>query len=165
LSDSFSIKRASETDIGAIKRIEEECDLSPWPESDYREEIKKTGNLFFIAGNKNEIAGFILARLITNNNKHVENSEFYEIEIYNLGVRKEFRGLNLGTRLLQELSGRMGLECSGNIYLEVRKKNMGAIIFYKKCGFEIIGERRAFYINPPDDAVLMQRSYRGGRFL
>ena len=41
------------------------------------------------------------------------------------------------------------------ITLEVRKSNTVAIKLYEKMGFELVGERKAFYENPKEDAILM----------
>jgi ribosomal-protein-alanine N-acetyltransferase len=40
--------------------------------------------------------------------------------------------------------------------LEVRASNAAAIRLYARAGFLEIGHRRAYYISPEDDAVLMQ---------
>jgi ribosomal-protein-alanine N-acetyltransferase len=41
------------------------------------------------------------------------------------------------------------------MYLEVRKSNNGAISFYNKYGFDILYERKGYYRNPPEDALVM----------
>ena len=39
--------------------------------------------------------------------------------------------------------------------LEVRKSNAPARALYERFGFETLGERKSYYINPREDAVIM----------
>ena len=42
--------------------------------------------------------------------------------------------------------------------LEVRQSNQHAIEFYKRNGFRIISERKNYYLNPSENAWVMERS-------
>ncbi len=41
--------------------------------------------------------------------------------------------------------------------LEVRVSNIGAIALYKKFGFEAVGERKKYYQNPEENALILWR--------
>lgn len=41
--------------------------------------------------------------------------------------------------------------------LEVRVSNLGAIALYKKFGFEAVGERKRYYQNPEENALILWR--------
>ena len=41
------------------------------------------------------------------------------------------------------------------ISLEVRKSNSAAVSLYEKLGYEKVGERKKFYTDPQEDAVIM----------
>ena len=41
------------------------------------------------------------------------------------------------------------------MYLDVRKSNDAAINFYRGYGFDVLYERRGYYRNPPEDALVM----------
>ena len=43
------------------------------------------------------------------------------------------------------------------VSLEVRSANWPAILLYQKAGMQIVGTRKQFYINPSDDALIMQK--------
>ena len=47
-----------------------------------------------------------------------------------------------------------------SFYLEVRKSNENAISLYQKNGFKICGERKNFYKNPTENALLMCLIYK-----
>jgi ribosomal protein S18 acetylase RimI-like enzyme len=42
--------------------------------------------------------------------------------------------------------------------LEVRQSNHRAIEFYKRNGFHIISERKNYYLNPNENAWVMERT-------
>lgn len=150
------IKRALERDIENVKNLEKDSGLSVWSEKEYVSELSRSDSLFFVAEEKNEFCGFIVARLImfqiiTNPNFQDEN----EIEIYNLAVKRGFRRKGIGSMLLDKII-RTGEENNvGRIRLEVRKSNKNAIIFYENNFFLQDGERKNFYSDPTENAVLM----------
>ncbi len=77
-----------------------------------------------------------------------------------LGVKKEFRGLGVGGKLISlsiEVAKRKGLE---NMFLEVVEGNR-AINLYKRKGFEVVGRLRNYYLGRDGkrrDLLLMQLS-------
>ena len=44
-----------------------------------------------------------------------------------------------------------------SLTLEVRASNEPAIKLYTKLGFEIIGRRPRYYVNPQEDALIMRK--------
>ena len=46
--------------------------------------------------------------------------------------------------------------------LEVRKSNSAAQGLYSKFGFEIIGERKRYYSDNREDALIMTKSFNNG---
>ena len=148
------IKKAESFHIDYIKKIEVECGLSPWNRDDYLKETERSDSLFFIFEQNFEVIGFILARLIMLQSQLPHDNE---AEIYNIAVGDNFRKSRIGSELLTRVIKSAAEKNVSRIYLEVRKSNTAAIKFYQKNAFEIIGERRNFYSNPPEDAVLMCR--------
>jgi len=155
--EGISIKEAEPADIEIVKAIEVECGLSSWTLKDYQLETSRPDSLFFIANVNAEPAGFILARLIMTSNKIPSENG---IEIYNIAVKKSFRQKKAGSSLLGKLVEKAKENSVSKMYLEVRKSNVEALSLYQKNGFEIIGERRNFYTNPSEDALLMRRILR-----
>ena len=77
--------------------------------------------------------------------------EFY---VSNLAVREECRGLGVGTMLmgrLIEIAGELG--CAF-ITLEVRVSNKKARSLYESLGFHALGERKDYYEDPRENAVI-----------
>lgn len=78
-----------------------------------------------------------------------------ECEILNFAVEKENRGKGIGEKLIREfLNSEFTRGC--RIFLDVRKSNLPAIALYEKIGFKRITERKNFYQNPSEDAIIME---------
>lgn len=151
----IQIEPARKADIKFVKEIEIECGLSSWTEVDYLNELSRTDSIFFIAKDNSKIVGFILARLITMINA-LSDAES-EFEIYNIAIINKYRSKSIGTTLLDKITETGKEKETLKIHLEVRKSRLGVQNFYKKNSFVITGERRNFYTNPREDAVLMCR--------
>ena len=68
---------------------------------------------------------------------------------------ENFRRLGAGEALLNELKLKCLEKGLAFITLEVRAGNHPAINLYKKLGYEEVGRRKNYYVNPSEDAVLM----------
>ena len=101
--------------------------------------------------------GFIIARFIFSSvgeNLSMEYSEA-EADILNIGVRKKFRKQGIGKLLLNSVFNKARDLQVESIWLEARKSNLNAIKFYAANGFEKTQERKNFYTNPTENAVIM----------
>lgn len=72
-----------------------------------------------------------------------------EFEILNLAVAKEHRRRGLASALLAAAMR------PGRWFLEVRQSNRAARGFYGAAGFREAGIRRAYYIGPTEDAIVL----------
>ncbi|KAF5819285.1 putative transferase transcription regulator GNAT family [Helianthus annuus] len=88
----------------------------------------------------------------------LEKKEDGAIRVYimTLGVLAPYRGLGIGTKLLNHVIDLSSKENIGEIYLHVQTNNEDAINFYKKFGFEITETIKNYYvrITPPDCYVV-----------
>ena len=78
-----------------------------------------------------------------------------EAEIYNVAVREDSRGRDIGKLLLTKLIEKGKIDNRKRFLLEVRQGNKAAISLYKKLGFKEDGIRPNFYDEPKEDALLM----------
>ncbi|GAB4854140.1 hypothetical protein Ancab_022724 [Ancistrocladus abbreviatus] len=78
------------------------------------------------------------------------------VYIMTLGVLAPYRGLGIGTRLLNHVLDLASKQNMSEIYLHVQTNNEDAINFYKKFGFEITDTIQNYYTNitPPDCYVV-----------
>lgn len=153
MGSSANISAASITDISSILDISKECGLSPWTESNYIDELKRSDSVILIAwGKASEPVGFVVGRLILSD----EIDDSSEAEVYNIGVRNAHRKRGIGASLLRRFLGVCSKNRVENVFLDVRASNATAISFYGNCRFEKIAVRKHFYRDPVEDAIIMR---------
>ncbi len=131
------IRPANENDVPEITAIQETApESSQWQAQDYL-----TFDCF-VAMADNCIAAFLVSRAVADK----------EHEILNIAVHPDFRRMHIATELLRaELS-----RCPGVHFLEVRESNAAARRLYEGLGFQAVGERPAYYDNPPETGIVMR---------
>jgi len=78
-----------------------------------------------------------------------------EFEILSIATHPRHQRKGLARALIHEF-------CSakkGNIFLEVRESNLGAIAFYEALGFRRTGLRHSYYADNSDGAVVMKLEF------
>lgn len=145
LMPKISILPLEKENIPEIAKLERLYFSQPWSEKAFLDAITG-GNSYFVAAKtpENLIAGY--------GGMYFAAGEGY---IYNIAVKKEFRGQKIGQAIIQKLidySLEKNLEF---LSLEVRESNIPAINLYKKMNFKIMGKRRDFYSLPKEDAFIM----------
>ena len=140
----MEIRRARPDDATRIAEMEEEYFSDPWQKKDIFSYICSEDGMCFTALENNEPIAYVIGRIIAP-----------EGEIYRIAVDEKYRRRGVGYRLLSfalKTERGRGLEST---FLEVRKKNLAARRLYLAYGFREIGERKKYYKNPEDDAILM----------
>lgn len=112
-----------------------------------RDVLNYPHNLFFVAIDEksNEVIGFVGIMVIID-----------EVELLYIAVDELYRNASIGQHLL-DLAIEKAKEKQGKrILLEVRKQNEKAKRFYIRNKFTVLSERKGYYTNPDDDAVIME---------
>jgi ribosomal-protein-alanine N-acetyltransferase len=130
------IRPAQESDLAELAEIQHAApESSQWQAQDYLAFDCQVA----VAGPR--IAGFLVSRSVADK----------EREILNIAIHPDFRRLHIATELLQaELS-----RWPGTHFLEVRESNVAARRLYEGLGFQAVGERPAYYDNPPETGIVM----------
>ena len=149
---NYTIAKIRLDDISDLKKLEVECQLSPWTVNAYESEHGRSDSVKLKAtdGDGN-ICGFVLGRAPL---------EGGDAEIYNLGVAPSCRRQGIATMLVREFGNICFERRISSLWLEVRAANQTAIEFYLSHGFVQKGVRPKFYSDPADDAILMSASVR-----
>ena len=152
-SVSVQIDPMTEHDLLEVCQIEGLSDLSAWGWDAYHKELEVAPETVMLVArlnppiDGNEIAGFIVARVISD-----------ELHVNNVAVRPEFQRLHLGLELLQRTLVQAKERGATVAHLEVRAGNQAAQGLYRSCGFHAVGRRKKYYRNPTEDALLMSLS-------
>ena len=142
-----------------IKRIQQQPDLaqaiytvmtdvypvSPWALEQIQADLSKDQTWYALAYEGTEVIGFLAVQ---------EN--IFEAEVLQITVKKAYQGQEIATALFAQLPA------DKEIFLEVRKSNHRAQAFYKKEKMAVIAERKGYYHNPVEDAIIMKREIDEG---
>lgn len=153
LSELVSIANMTEHDLLEVVEIEEMSALSRWGWAAYYSELQGINRSLMLVARivrpieperTRQVAGYIVARMAAG-----------ELHINNVAVRNEYRRCGIGAALLTQI-----LEAAKQLdakvaFLELRAGNTSAQALYEKCGFVLVGRRRNYYSEPPEDALTM----------
>ena len=81
-----------------------------------------------------------------------------EGELESIAVKKKHQGKGFGKQLLREILSIGDREAIQKIFLEVRESNSPARVIYEREGFRAFSKRKAYYRDPEEDAILMERT-------
>ncbi|KAF2560328.1 hypothetical protein F2Q70_00014220 [Brassica cretica] len=82
------------------------------------------------------------------------------VYIMTLGVLAPYRGIRIGSKLLNHVLDMCTKQNVSEIYLHVQTNNDDAIKFYKKFGFDITDTIPDYYINiEPRDCYVLTKSF------
>lgn len=138
------IRNMKEEDLEQVCKIENTTFSKPWLKIDFISSLSDTNNIYLVAENENEIAGYCGLWGIVG-----------EGQINNVAVKKSYRGQGIGYKLLKRLIDMGKNNKLTSFTLEVRESNVAAINLYKKLGFQSVGKRKNFYESPREDAEIM----------
>lgn len=141
---NITIEKMTAEHIPHLAELEKQCFSTPWSENALAEELDNPHARFFVCIKDGAVCGYIGAHNIVG-----------EVYITNVGVLPSYRGQGIGAMLVGFLKEYSKTENADFITLEVRKSNSVAIKLYNKTGFKVVGERKNFYDNPKEDAILM----------
>lgn len=156
METSFSLRPLSLDDpeeLQRLVRIDQKIQKYPWKASQFLEETRVGGAILVLTDDETDekIAGYVVYRVY---------SETQEVELLQLGVALEYRGLGYGLKLGRQVV-QVGLDsqCT-RILLNVRTDNKSAIEMYQKLKFVITGTRKGFY-SDGDSAYQMELNLSG----
>jgi ribosomal-protein-alanine acetyltransferase len=150
LGADITICRMTESDLDAVMAISQTLPDAPeWPREAYLAAIDpgiQPPRIALVArASDSQIAGFTIAVLILPQ---------AELETIAVGVQAQRRGV--GQQLFLSLRTELKKAHITEIALEVRRSNYSAQGFYRSLGFIEIGGRDSYYVDPIEDALLLQ---------
>ena len=137
----MKIRTATAEDAETLFEIEKICFTDPWSLASIKGSMES--NVFLMAEEEGECVGF------------VGFSYIYELaQILNIAVAPEHRRQGVAQLLLEEAHAQIFALSVSEIQLEVRVSNMGARHLYEKFGYEGLYERRGYYADNGENAVV-----------
>ena len=140
----FTVTDARPEDVDEISEIENASFSDTWSKRLIELEILNDSAVFIVARDEDGMMlGYAGGRQV-----------FDEFNVTNIAVREECRGLGIGSALLQQLIDTACDQGSAFVTLEVRVSNQPARKMYESFGFIPLGERRDYYQNPQENAMI-----------
>ncbi len=142
----FQISEASFSDSEYLDMFETQLfGNTPVSYKDILLNYDQNNYLIYVAKYNNQNIGYISGLLVSD-----------DLNILNLGIDERYRNRGFGYQLLNYLLIENKRELkSTNIFVELRKTNKLAFNLYLRLGFKVYNERKNYYSNPNEDAILM----------
>ena len=132
--------------VAQVAALEKICFSDPWSEASISAELHNPLSTWFVDEKDGAVTGYIGAQAVPP-----------EADVMNLAVAPDCRRQGIGGKLLciiTEVLHRQGIE---TLFLEVRPSNAAAIALYERAGFVQVGRRPKYYVNPPEDALILRK--------
>lgn len=141
------VRRAEAKDAESIEELEQVCFSQPWSyDSIYHELAANKLSFYLVAETEGKTVGYAGIWKIGD-----------EGHITNVAVAPEHRRKRIGDTLVAVLIEVTEEDGIRSHTLEVRKSNQAAIRLYEKHGFKTEGERKSYYKDNGEDALIMWR--------
>lgn len=138
------IVKMTENEITGVYNVEINSFNKPWSLKSFKDELKNEIATYFVAYDENEIAGYIGMWSISG-----------QCDITNIAVLPKHRRKGIGRKLIEHLIDYCKNKSLSPIYLEVRESNEAAKSLYSLMGFKMVGNRKRYYADTGEDAIIM----------
>ena len=144
------IERATSADLPEVVALERACYTDPWPASAFVV-LPDNPRVYFAVARRfdGRVIGYVVAWYVED-----------EGELANLAVASDGRRQGTGRALLDAMMADAMARGTKELYLEVRESNAAARQLYHSLEFEEVGRRKAYYRLPPEDALILRRTFK-----
>lgn len=140
----MKIETMTPAHLDGVCALEQECFVHPWSRQSLEESLANEQSLFYVAVENGTIIGYIGMSCVLD-----------EGYLYNVAVKADHRKKGIGSALLRTLVTHCQKHRFAFLTLEVRQSNRDARSLYQAFGFIKVGERKDYYTDPVENAVLM----------
>jgi len=127
-----------------ISLAHESSAAAQWSKSTYQQLLQSENpRITLVAEEGDVLCGFVVAQVTGT-----------DCELENIVVNESSQRRGFGLKLMQALITAVRKRGAQRIFLEVRESNTAACGLYAKSGFVVVGNRRSYYHDPTENAVL-----------
>jgi ribosomal-protein-alanine N-acetyltransferase len=142
---ALKIRRLAYADLPRVLSIERRAFVTPWSMAMFVLELSKGSGVCLAATEGESLRGYLVC------------SRYADMwHLMNVAVDPDRRREGIATALISHLLRE--IEGTDKLMLEVRGSNEGAIEMYRRFGFAAVGQRRRYYQDNGEDAVVMERA-------
>lgn len=144
----MKIEKMQISHLDRVSEIEKMCFSHPWSRQSLESEFTNDTSVFFAATENDDVIGYIGASVVLD-----------EGYIFNIAVDENHRCKGVGSALVDSLVTYGKKNNLSFLTLEVRQSNISAMSLYSKFGFIKVGERKDYYSQPKENAILMTKYF------
>lgn len=130
--------------IDELYFVEKNCFGDPWTKEMLESEISNKLSVLETESKNGILCGYALGRVVAD-----------EAELFKIAVLPDFRRQGVAEKLLTKIHGQMRQKGAFVCFLEVRSRNMPAVLLYEKAGYQRVRVIPGYYGD--DDAVVLRR--------
>ncbi len=134
--------------LDEVAAIENDCFSHPWSRRSLESELQNETSHFLVAVEDGKVIGYIGMSAVID-----------EGYLFNAAVDSHYRKKGVGSALVRELVTWCQKHDFAFLTLEVRESNAPAIALYSRFGFVRVGERKNYYSDPAENALLMTKYF------
>jgi [ribosomal protein S18]-alanine N-acetyltransferase len=151
VSRPLFLDSATAADVPELLTLERQSFTHPWSEANFREAVADASRVTALVlrearGGGTTVVGYCICQVVAD-----------ELHILDLVVGADRRRQGLGRWLLRFALERAARRGAGRAFLEVRRSNEAALGLYRAIGFRLIAERRGYYRDPAEDALVLEK--------
>lgn len=138
------IRPMTAADVPSVAALEKLCFSDPWSVSSIASELDNPLSLWLVWEEDGTAAAYLGVQRVPP-----------QADVMNVAVSPALRRRGIARALFAELERR--LPEINELFLEVRASNSGAIALYRTLGFEQVGRRPNYYLDPREDALILRK--------
>lgn len=138
------IRPMTAADVPSVAALEKLCFSDPWSVSSIASELDNPLSLWLVWEEDGTAAAYLGVQRVPP-----------QADVMNVAVSPALRRRGIARALFAELERR--LPEIDELFLEVRTSNSGAIALYRTLGFEQVGRRPNYYLDPREDALILRK--------
>ena len=147
---AFELRSMQLEDVQQVHHLDEICFSLPWPDNSFAYEVEhnRVSRPFVVewtaADGEKRIAAMMVCWQVMD-----------EVQVATIAVHPDFQRKGLARKLLAHGLLQAAKEGADHAFLEVRAGNHPAQALYHQFGFEVVGERKGYYRDNSEDALLL----------
>ncbi len=160
MSGRLFLDVATAADVPALLALEQGSYSHPWTEANFREAAGDPSRVSLLVLREvlgarktpqSVVVAFCICEIVAD-----------EMHILDLVVGPEHRRQGLARWLLAYAFDRAARRGAERAFLEVRRSNEPALTLYRSLGFHVLSERRDYYREPGEDALVLEKTGLSG---
>ena len=135
--------------VPQVAALEKMSFCDPWSENSVASELENPLSRWLVAVEGEQVLGYVGSQTVLD-----------ESDMMNLAVDPAFRRRGIARALVLALIEELRKMGSRQLTLEVRVSNESAQALYAQLGFERVGRRKNYYLNPREDALILRKEWK-----